>query len=83
MEQVMSAIARNTSFDPRRNMTTCFGDRLCGFMYDEELAGPDGMHFHVWVPPGTSTDELRRIRSAIRNERDLVSMSFDYWPPAP
>jgi len=74
----MSAIFRCVSFDPDDNMTTRFGLRLAGCMYDEELAGPDGMHFHVWVPRGTTLDELRRIRSAIRNQNDLVSMSFDY-----
>jgi hypothetical protein len=79
----LSAIVRNTFFDPRRNMTTAFGDRLAGCMYDEQRAGPNGKHVHVWVPPGTTMDELRAIRATIVSERDLVSMSFDYWPTVP
>lgn len=76
----MTAIARNTAFDPKRNMTTSFGDTLAGCPYDEELAGPDGMHFHVWVPKGTSMKRLREIRAEIASNRDLVSMSYDWLP---
>jgi hypothetical protein len=70
--RTLSAIVRNTFFDPRRNMTTAFGDRLAGCMYDEQRAGPNGKHVHVWVPPGTTMDELRAIRATIVSERDLV-----------
>lgn len=76
----MTHIQRNTAFDPERNMTTSFGEKLAGCPYDEELAGPDGMHFHVWVLKGTTQARLREIRKEIQASRDLVSMSYDYLP---
>lgn len=74
----MPHIRRNTHFNPERNMTTVCGMTMCGYMYDEELAGPDGMHYHVWVPAGTTMEELRDIYRCIQNRQDIVSMSFDY-----
>jgi hypothetical protein len=70
-------IKRNTGFNPQRNMTTVFGMRVNGFMYDEELAGPDGMHFHVWVPPETTMAQLQETLRLLQKERDVVSMSYD------
>ncbi len=77
----MTHIRRNTCFNPERNMTTTFGELILGqYPYDEELAGPDGMHFHVWVPKGTTKEQLYEIRDAIAANRDLVSFSYDYQP---
>lgn len=77
----MKHISRNTSFNLECNMTTAFGDKLLGqYPYDEELAGPEGMHFHVWVPEGTTQETLKEIRSHLYATRDVVSMSYDYLP---
>lgn len=70
-------IRRSTSFNRKRNMTTVFGSRLCGYMYDEELAGPDGMHFHLWLPKEMKVSELRELYRQISRERDIVSLSWD------
>jgi len=72
---------RNTCFDLKRNMTTVFGQKIMGeYAYDEELAGPGGMHIHVWVPEGTTRERLYEIYHHLESERDLVSMSYDYLP---
>lgn len=71
-------ISRNTYFNREHNMTTAFGERLCGYMYDEELAGPGGMHFHIWVPEGTTKEQLRKIARDISTNRDIVSLSYDF-----
>ena len=72
-------IMRQEWWNPESSMTATFGDRIMGkYAYSEELAGPDGMHIHVWVPPGTTGKELAKIRRHLASERDLVSMSYDY-----
>lgn len=73
-------ISRNTSFDPNNSMTTRFGDTLIGHPYDEELAGPEGMHYHVWVPEDTTQAQLRELYQQISGQQDIVSLSYDYQP---
>lgn len=72
---------RQTWWDYKHSMTYAYGDKLAGCPYSEELAGPDGMHYHVWVPVGTSAQERSCIAEEIRRERDMVSMSWDYLTP--
>jgi hypothetical protein len=76
------ATMRQEWWNPECSMTATFGDLMLGkYIYSEELAGPDGMHYHVWVPPGTSKTELAKIRREIASNQDLVSMSYDFEEP--
>ena len=77
----MTWITRQEHWEPEKSMTRWTGERLCGLPYSEELAGPDGMHFHVWFPGTPTQERLREVRDAIAADRDLVSMSWDIEPP--
>ena len=61
--------------------------QIGGLDYDEELAGANGMHFHFWVPAGTSAAEGRKLARAaafgLVNERDIVSYSWEIAPEEP
>lgn len=73
----MPHLSRSEGFDKTRNMTTVFGMTLEGHPYDEELAGPDGMHYHVWVPHNMARDEIQQLLWRLQKEHDVVSMSYD------
>lgn len=72
---------RNEGWPTDRTMTSVFGITLAGCPYDEELSGPDGMHFHIWVPKGTTKEQLQDKVNEIRSDRDATGVSWDYEKP--
>lgn len=38
----------------------------------EELSGPDGMHFTIFVPAGESRENIDKAKHAIRSDRDAT-----------
>jgi hypothetical protein len=54
-----------------------------GLEFEDELAGSNGAHFHIWVPKSDTDTEAEQIQKAIealRNARDVVNWSWDYVP---
>lgn len=72
---------RNWGWNPARNMTTEFGDRILGYPYDEELAGPNGSVFHVWLPAGMDEEErqakLEEIWAELQRTRDALDLTWN------
>jgi hypothetical protein len=69
---------RQDNWNREHNMTTAFGMRIEGLAYDESLAGPDGMHYHFWVPKGTTPAQVRKIALRLMSSQDVVSYSWDF-----
>jgi hypothetical protein len=60
-----------------RSLTAVFGETIIGHPYDEELAGPGGMHFHLWLPERVSKEHRDEIESYLRNNRDVQAISWE------
>ena len=58
-----------------RCQSTVEGTLTNGLFYDEELSGPDGAHFTLFVPEGTDRDIIDKAKSIIRNSRDATGFS--------
>lgn len=44
-------------------------------MWDEELAGSRGASFLLFALPGAAEDAVKRVRSWLRQQRDVVRLS--------
>lgn len=66
-----------------RSYTQVFGELIAGCAFDEELAGPGGVHIHVWLPPAIAADAEKRaeVEAEAARKRDLVSMSWSEQTP--
>ena len=54
---------------------------LCnGFLFDEELSGPDGAHFTLFVPPGTPGIEIDKAKADLRNRYDVTGFTVQTVP---
>ena len=71
------SMGRQTNWNKERNMTTVFGMKIEGLMYDESLAGPDGMHYHFWVPANWTAKMVRALAIRLTASQDVVSYSWD------
>lgn len=92
---------RNTFFDYKTRLGKCywqeFNDDGVEYLYTtngekifvawtNELAGPDGAHYHVWIDEKYSDDTdkeyefLKKCEAAARNMGDVVRFSYDYVP---
>lgn len=57
------------------------GQTYGGLEFNDELAGPGGMHFHFWVPQGGNhTAKLVAAVKECKAARDMVSWSWDFIP---
>ncbi len=57
-------------------------DTVAGLYYDEELAGSQGMHFHLWIGDySPNSREVRRAVKRLQNSRDMVSWSYSRCLP--
>jgi hypothetical protein len=53
------------------------------FLWTEDLASADGMHFHVWIPklaPQAESDMKETFKRETKRNRDAVRFSWDYIP---
>lgn len=60
-----------------------YGMDFYGYDFQEELAGPNGMHYHVWIKKSNPKDEraeLEALYSRAARDRDIVGMSYAYLP---
>lgn len=75
-------MSRQTGWDYERRYTDT---TYAGLAYSMELAGPQGAHFHFWVPRTTFAPRtaVKLAKIACRNQRDLVSSSWDWIPETP
>lgn len=74
MAKMMISLGRKTIYDRKRAET--------GFEvpYDYELSGPDGAHFHFWVPVGCVSSYPKQLAQKMFEERDVCTYSWDYDP---
>lgn len=60
-----------------------FGQCLEGFPFNDELAGPDGIHLQLLVPPGVDDSECENALELGYSQQDVVSHSVlecpDEW----
>lgn len=60
-----------------------YGMSFYGYDFTEELAGPNGMHYHVWIKKTTREKEraeLAALYTQAMHDRDVISMSYAYLP---
>ena len=57
--------------------TKHWGDTFQGYAYTEELAGPGGMAYHFWLPPGLTKDELTQLEHDLWEAHDVVSCTWE------
>lgn len=58
-----------------------YGETVEGILYQWELAGPNGAHYHLWVAPNTKVDHIRKVLiPKFRSRFDVVSWSYDFLP---
>lgn len=50
--------------------------KVLGYPYSDELAGPDGSSYWVYVPKGAPQQELEDIVRELRHRFDVVSFAF-------
>jgi len=74
---------RITDFDYSRRISRFDGDKMgsMSVAYDEQLAGPNGMHFHCWIPKQLSDEQkiefYTNFKIQTKQRRDAVSFSWD------
>jgi len=76
----MHSYGRQVNWDYYHSMTAHFGETLCGYAYDGNLAGSNGMHFHFWVPRHFTAEDVKEIARCASGKRDVVSYSWDFIP---
>jgi hypothetical protein len=76
------AYSRDTNWDYERRWKDGAAS-VGGLEFEDELAGSNGAHFHIWLPksnPDTEAEQLQTSLEALRNARDVVNWSWDYVP---
>jgi hypothetical protein len=70
-------------WDFQRSDTALFGNTIAGYAYASELAGPDGVHIHLWLPEDVADDPDKRnaVKSEACRIHDVVSISWSYVTP--
>lgn len=56
--------------------STFEGTLANGLFYDEELSGPDGMHFTLFATETTTPEQIEGAKVIIRNDRDATGFSI-------
>lgn len=64
----------------RHAVKTNMGERLNGFYYHEELAGPDGMSVVLFVTEGTTGEAILSAQEQAHAEGDVVSFHAQVVP---
>ncbi len=64
----------------KRRESKLLGDTFAGLEYDTELAGPDGVWCLLFLPPGTTPEQVQEAKSAARHSRDVVSFRTQRIP---
>jgi len=57
-----------------------WGQEANGFPFDEELSGPDGMHFTIFVPEGVEREKVAEAVSILRSDRDATGFTVYSLP---
>lgn len=58
-----------------RCQSTFDGFLINGLFYDEQLSGPDGMHFTLFATEETTLDQIHKAKKDLRNDRDATGFS--------
>jgi hypothetical protein len=67
---------KDWDYGHRMNDTT-----YAGLSYDYVLVNMHGAHFHFWVPKVPTFKELlEKAKRECKNDRDMVSCSWDFEP---
>ena len=75
MAKMMISMGRKQTFDRRQAET----DFDCPYYW--ELTGPDGAHFHFWVPPAPGAyQHAKAMAQKMFHRRNVVTYSWDYDP---
>lgn len=51
--------------------------QINGIPYNEELSGPDGMHFTLFQPPEISDEAIKLAKADIRHRRDATGFTVN------
>ena len=57
-----------------------WGEVANNFPFSEELSGPDGMHFTLFVPEGVEHEEGSKAISVLRYDRDATGFTVYSLP---
>lgn len=73
----------NEAWTFRSSQTQVFGELIAGCAFDQELAGPQGVHIHVWLSPeiAASAEKRAEVEGEACRKWDVVSMSWSEATP--
>ena len=75
MAKFMISMGRKQTFDRRKAET----DFDCPYYW--EITGPEGAHFHFWLPPVPGArHQAKDMATKMFRQRDVVTYSWDYDP---
>lgn len=64
-----------------KHSQSVFVGHLCnGFLFDEELSGPHGAHFTIFVPIGTEFEEIAKAKNELKNRYDVTGFTVQRVP---
>ncbi|MCK9492606.1 MAG: hypothetical protein M0Q24_11025 [Sulfurimonas sp.] len=64
----------------KRCQAVLVGNLCNGFLFDEELSGPDGAHFTLFVPERTDRAEIDKAEADLRNRYDVTGFTVERVP---